>query len=59
MSVLHEIEKRFDQQHRENHPVREPNRRSSILVGRRSLELTEEYGDKEPRLFAYIQLFSS
>ncbi|VDN50128.1 unnamed protein product [Dracunculus medinensis] len=54
MSVLHEIEKRFDQQHRENHPVREPNRRSSILVGRRSLELTEEYGDKEPRFVKLI-----
>ncbi|VDM41009.1 unnamed protein product [Toxocara canis] len=55
MSVRHEIEKRTQEREmRRQDSTRPPHRRSSILVGQRSLEIIEESGDKEPTFVVLI-----
>uniref|UniRef100_A0A915BPN7 SSD domain-containing protein n=1 Tax=Parascaris univalens TaxID=6257 RepID=A0A915BPN7_PARUN len=54
MSVRQEIERRAARGMRRQNSTRPPHRKSSILVGQRSIELIEESGDKEPTFVVLI-----
>lgn len=57
MSVRQEIERRAAREMRRRNSTRPPHRKSSILVGQRSVELIEESGDKEPTYeFSFVVL---